>query len=142
MHGAALLNLTGLVWVFVAADGHLDLTTSSHDSIASETDRDSASFAQILGSLLTAPLRGSPVSGTLGAVVDRIPASDEISARGLRKRARKILVPGKWAVIAYASQAAESAIRTELQTDAPEVCFWEIREETADTLSSDAGVEP
>jgi uncharacterized membrane protein len=142
MHSAALLNLTGLIWIFVAKDGHLDVTTAPHDAVASESDRDAASFAQILGSLLAAPLLGESVGGTLSAVVDRIAESEHISARGLRKQAGKILEPGKWAVIAYASQVAEPAIRAQLQKDAPQAAFWEIEEATADTLSSDAGVQP
>lgn len=142
MHAVALLNLTGLIWIFVAKDGHLDVSTAPHDSIASESDRDAASFAQILGSLLAAPLLGESVDGTLGAVADRVTESERVSAKGLRKQAGKILVPGKWAVIAYASQVAESAIRAQLQKDAPGPLFWEIEEATADTLSSDAGVQP
>jgi len=141
LHGAALLNLTGLVWVRVAKDGHLELTTSPHDSVAPETEQDAASFAQILGSLLATPLIGASVGGTVGAVVDRIAEDEETQERRLRKQVASILSPGKWAVVAYASQVAEAALRTELTDDAPDLTVWEIDDAAADELASDAGVE-
>jgi uncharacterized membrane protein len=141
MHDTALLNLTGLVLIYVARDGHLEVTTSPHDPVAPERERDVVSFSQILGALLAAPLLGATVGGTTEAVADKVTRSD-LSARGLRKHAGKILAPGKWAVVGYASQVAERAIRTDLQKDAPDLAFWEIEDATADTMSSDAGVQP
>ena len=140
LHRAALLNLTGLVWIEVAKDGHLDLTTAPHDANAPEREADAAIFAQILGSLLTTPLLGAAVSGTLDAVVDRVVEDDDTPAKSLRKKAARILSPGKWTVVAYASQVAESAIRAELAQDAPDLAVWEIGQEAADGLADDAGV--
>jgi uncharacterized membrane protein len=141
LHGAALLNLTGLALIFVSRDGHLEVVTAPHDPVAPERERDVVSFGQILGALLAAPLLGGTVGGTAEAVADKVTRSD-LSAKGLRKHAGKILAPGKWAVVAYASQVAEQAIRTDLEKDAPNLAFWEVEDATADTMSSDAGVRP
>lgn len=141
LHSAALLNLTGLVLIVVGRDAHLEVVTAPHDPVAPERERDVVSFAQILGALLAAPLLGGTVGGTLDAVADKVSRSD-LSVKALRKHAGKILAPGKWAVVAYASQVAEQAIRGELEKDAPDLAFWEIEDATADTLSSDAGVQP
>jgi uncharacterized membrane protein len=141
LHGAALLNLTGLVWIFVAKDGHLDLTTAPHDPVAPESERDAASFAQILGSLLTTPLAGAAVGGTVEAVVDRIAEDDDTPERRLRKQVAGILSPGKCAVVAYASQVAEAVVRSELADDAPELVVWQIDDAAANELAADAGVE-
>jgi uncharacterized membrane protein len=140
LHRAALLNLTGLVWISVAKDGHLDMTTAPHDETAPEREADAAIFAQILGSLLTTPLLGSAVSGTVEAVVDRIAEDDDTSEKRLRKQAARILSPGKWAVVAYASQVAEAAIRADLQDDVPDLMVWVIGTSAAAGLADDAGV--
>ncbi|WP_243064535.1 hypothetical protein [Humibacter sp. RRB41] len=142
LHRAALLNLTGLVWIEVARDGHLDMTTAPHDNTAPERETDAATFAQILGSLLTTPLLGSAVSGTVEAVVDRIAEDDDTPEEELRKQAARILSPGKWAVVAYASQVAEAAIRTDLHDDVPELMVRVIGASAAAGLADDAGVSP
>ncbi|GAB3614852.1 hypothetical protein [Humibacter ginsengisoli] len=141
LHGAALLNLTGLVWAEVGKDGHLELTTAPHDPVAPENERDAASFAQILGSLLATPLLGARVGGTVNAVVDRIAEDDATPERRLRKQVASILAPGKWAVVAYASQVAEAVVRAELGDDAPDLTIWEIDDAAAAELASDAGVD-
>ncbi|HWD62160.1 MAG TPA: hypothetical protein VG369_06655 [Humibacter sp.] len=140
LHRAALLNVTGLVWIAVAKDGHVDMTTAPHDASAPERESDAATFAQILGSLLTTPLLGAAVSGTVDAVVDRVAEDDDTPAKSLRKKAARILTPGKWTVVAYASQVAEAAIRADLLDDAPDLAVWEIDESAAAGLADDAGV--
>lgn len=138
LHGVALLNLTGLVWVEVAKDGHLEVVTAPHDPVAPENERDAASFAQILGSLLATPLLGARVGGTVEAVVDRIAENEATPERRLRKQVASILTPGKWTVVAYASQVAEAVVRAELAEDAPELTIWQIDDAAARDLASDA----
>ena len=141
LHGAALLNLTGLVWIEVAKDGHLEVTTAPHDPVAPENETDAASFAQILGSLLTTPLAGASVGGTAGAVVERMAERKDTPERRLRKQVASILSAGKWAVVAYATQVAETTVRGELTDDAPDLAIWEIDDATTRQLAADAGVD-
>jgi uncharacterized membrane protein len=140
LHGVALLRLTGLVLVEVAKDGHLEMTTAPHDPAAPESEAAAAAFAQILGSLLATPLIGSKVGGTVDAVVDRIAENADTPERALRKNVASILKPGKWSVVGYANEVAESALRTELGDQASAFSFWHIDEHEEASLAEDAGV--
>ncbi len=140
LHSAALLRLTGLIWLFTASDGHLEIRTAQHDPTTPDVEAASASFAQIIGSLLTTPILGAAVGGTAKAVADRIAEDDDTPARQLRKTVAHILAPGKWSVVGYADDVAESAIRSELG-DPADLSFWEIVPDAERQLAQDAGVK-
>jgi uncharacterized membrane protein len=142
LHSIALMSLTGLVWIAVADDGHLEMTTTPHDPAAPESEASASAFAQILGSLLTTPILGAKVGGTVAAVVDRISESDDTPERGLRKKVASILKPGKWSVVGYASDVAVEATQQELGELGEQLAFWPVDESAQNQLARDAGIDP
>jgi uncharacterized membrane protein len=140
LHQIALLNLTGAALVAVAKDGHMDVTTTAHDPIAPIGMAQSAAFGLILGSVLTTPLFGFAVGGTLGAVFEKHEQSDSTLDQKFRQQTSKALKPGHWAVVAYATQVADAELARQLESFGGTLISSEITDEEEAQLANEVGV--
>lgn len=142
IHSIALLRLTGAAWISIARDGHLELRTAPHDPTTPLVAAESAAFGQILGSLLTTPVAGFAVGGTLGAVFETMESRDDTVDDDLRKRIGKALRPGKWAVAAYATEVATGEVGRQLEPFGGQLITVEINDAAQTQLAREAGIEP
>ncbi len=141
MHRVALLRLADAVWIAVGRDGHFELKSAPHDPAAPLDASEAAAFGQVLGALVTTPVVGFAVGGTIGAAFETMETSDDTVDGDLRKQIARALRPGKWAVVAYATQVALGEVRKQFDGQGGSLVAVEISDATQAELARDGGVE-
>ncbi|WP_426520673.1 DUF1269 domain-containing protein [Diaminobutyricibacter sp. McL0618] len=141
LHRIALLRLADAAWIAVGRDGHIELRSAPHDPAAPLDVTEAAAFGQILGALVTTPVAGFAVGGTIGAVFETMESSDDTVDGDVRKQIAKALRPGRWAVVVYATQVALGEVRKQFDTMGGTLVTLEIGESAQAELARDGGVE-
>ncbi len=141
LHRIALLRLADAAWIAVGRDGHIDLRSAPHDPAAPLDATEAAAFGQILGSLVTTPIAGFAVGGTIGAVFETMENTDDTVDGDVRKQIAKALRPGRWAVVAYATQVALGEVRRQFEELRGTVLALDIDKTAQAELARQGGVE-
>jgi uncharacterized membrane protein len=141
LHRIALLRLAGAAWVAVGRDGHIELKSAPHDPAAPLDAAEGAAFGQLLGALVTAPIEGFAVGGTIGAVFATMESSDDTVDGDIRKQITKALRPGAWALVAYATQVALGEVRRQFAELGGSMVAVELDDTAQAALARDGGVE-
>jgi uncharacterized membrane protein len=141
LHRIALLRLTDAAWIAVGRDGHIELRSAPHDPAAPLDAAEGAAFGQILGALVTSPIAGFAVGGTIGAVFETLENTDDTVAGDVRKQITKALRPGGWAVVAYGTQVALGEVRRQFEELGGSMVAVDLDDATQAELARDGGVE-
>ena len=141
LHRIALLRLADAAWIAVGRDGHIELKSAPHDPAAPLDVTEAAAFGQILGAVVTTPVAGFAVGGTIGAVFETMENTDDTVDGDVRKQIAKALRPGKWAVVAYATQVALGEVRKQFDGLGGTLVALEISDSTQTELARNGGVE-
>jgi uncharacterized membrane protein len=141
LHRIALLRLTDAAWIAVGRDGHIDLRSAPHDPAAPLDLTEAAAFGQLLGAIITAPVAGFAVGGTVGAYFEAMESEDDTVDDDIRKQITKALRPGRWAVVAYATEVALGEVRKQFGELGGSLVAVEIDDRTQAELARQSGVE-
>ncbi|WP_345764229.1 DUF1269 domain-containing protein [Diaminobutyricibacter sp. McL0608] len=140
LHRIALLRLADAAWIAVGRDGHIELRSAPHDPTAPLDLTEAAAFGQILGALVTAPVAGFAVGGTIGALFESMETTDDSVDDDIRKQITKALRPGHWAVAAYATEVALGEVRKQFSEAGGSLVAVEIDEQSQADLARESGV--